>query len=73
LTDLAPLLGIGAALVGIAATIPYVRDTLRGSTRPHRGTWLVWSVLAVVVCFSQEADGARSMCRCFSTRPTSAW
>ena len=58
MTELAPVLGIAAALVGIADTIPYVRDTLRGSTRPHRGTWLVWSVLAVVVCFSQEADGA---------------
>ena len=58
MTELAPVLGIAAALVGIADTIPYVRDTLRGSTRPHRGTWLVWSVLAVVVCFSMEADGA---------------
>ena len=27
-------------------------------TRPHRGTWLIWGVLAVVVCLSQRADGA---------------
>jgi hypothetical protein len=47
-----------AALVGIADTIPYIRDTLRGSTRPHRGTWMIWSSLAVVVCLSQRADGA---------------
>ena len=45
-------------MVGIADTIPYVRDTVRGSTRPHRGTWLIWSVLAIVVCLSQRADGA---------------
>jgi hypothetical protein len=51
-------LGISAGLVGIADTVPYVRDTLRGSTRPHRGAWLIWSVLAVVVCLSQRADGA---------------
>jgi hypothetical protein len=57
-SGLAPALGVAAALVGIADTIPYVRDTLRGSTRPHRGTWLVWSVLTVVVCFSQAADDA---------------
>jgi hypothetical protein len=37
-TDVAPLLGVLAVLVGIADTIPYVRDTLRGATRPHRGT-----------------------------------
>jgi hypothetical protein len=57
-TELAPALGVLAALVGIADTIPYLRDMLRGSTRPHRGTWLIWSSLAVLVCFSQEADGA---------------
>src|SRR5687768_3859240 len=56
--DLAPMLGVLAALVGIADTIPYIRDTLRGSTRPHRGTWLIWSSLAVVVCLSQRSDGA---------------
>lgn len=58
MTDIAPVLGVLAVVVGIADTIPYVRDTLRGATRPHRGTWLIWSVLAIVVCFSQRADGA---------------
>ena len=58
MSGVAPVLGVLAVLVGIADTIPYVRDTLRGATRPHRGTWLIWSVLAVVVCFSQRADGA---------------
>jgi hypothetical protein len=53
-----PLLGLAAALVAIADTIPYVRDTLRGTTLPHRGTWLIWSLLSVVVFLSQRADGA---------------
>ena len=56
--ELAPVLGILAGLIAIADTIPYVRDTLRGTTRPHRGTWLIWGVLAVVVTFSQRSDGA---------------
>jgi hypothetical protein len=47
LTELAPALGVMAALAGVADTLPYVRDTLSGSTRPHRGTWLIWSSLAV--------------------------
>jgi hypothetical protein len=55
---LAPVFGVLAAAVGVVDTIPYVRDILRGSTRPHRGTWLIWGVLAVVVCLSQRADGA---------------
>ena len=58
LSDVAPVLGVLAGVVGIADTIPYVRDTLRGSTRPHRATWLIWGTLAIVVCFSQRADGA---------------
>jgi hypothetical protein len=58
MNDIAPVLGVLAVLVGIADTIPYVRDTVRGETRPHRGTWLIWSVLAIVVCLSQRADGA---------------
>jgi hypothetical protein len=56
--ELVAVLGLLAGAVGIADTIPYVRDTLRGATRPHRGTWLIWGVLAIVVCLSQHADGA---------------
>jgi hypothetical protein len=48
---------VTAALIGIADMAPYVRDTVRRSTRPHRGTWLIWAVLAVVVSLSQHADG----------------
>jgi hypothetical protein len=55
---LAPILGVLGGLVGVADTVPYVRDTVRGTTRPHRGTWLIWGVLAIVVSFSQRADGA---------------
>jgi hypothetical protein len=58
MTEMTPVLGLLGALVGIACTVPYVRDTVSGATRPHRGTWLIWGVLAVVACASQRADGA---------------
>jgi hypothetical protein len=58
MSEAAPVLGVLAALVGIVDTIPYVRDTVRRSTRPHLGTWLIWGVLGIVVCVSQAADGA---------------
>ncbi len=54
----APVLGVLGGLVGIADTIPYVRDMVGGSTRPHRGTWLIWGLLAIVACVAQLADGA---------------
>lgn len=56
--DPAPILGILGALAGIANTIPYIRNTHRGRTRPHRGTWLIWAILAVIACLSQRAAGA---------------
>jgi hypothetical protein len=58
LSSVAPGLGVAAALIGLADMVPYLRDTVRRSTRPHRGTWLIWTVLAVVVSLSQQADGA---------------
>jgi hypothetical protein len=58
MTDAVPVLGVLAGIVGVADAVPYARDTLRRTTSPHRGTWLIWSVLAIVACMSQAADGA---------------
>jgi hypothetical protein len=52
------LLGLAAAALAVLNTLPYVRDILRGTTRPHRGAWLVWSALGASVFASQRADGA---------------
>jgi hypothetical protein len=56
--NLAPVLGVLAGLASVVNAVPYIRDTVRGTTRPHRGTWLIWALLAVVVCASQRAEGA---------------
>ena len=37
---------------------PTSATSCAAATRPHRGTWLIWGVLAIVVCLSQRADGA---------------
>ena len=58
MSALAPAFGVLAGVVSIADTVPYIRDIVRGTTRPHRGTWLIWAALAVVACASQHADGA---------------
>ena len=58
LMTLAPVFGVLAGVVGVVDTVPYVRDIVRGTTRPHRGTWFIWGMLAIVVCVSQRADGA---------------
>ena len=59
MSGLAPAFALLAGLLAVACTVPYVRDTLRGTTVPHRGSWLIWSVLEVVAIAAQLADGAR--------------
>jgi hypothetical protein len=55
----APAFGLLAGLAAVACTVPYVRDTLRRTTVPHRGSWLIWGALEVVAVEAQRADGAR--------------
>jgi hypothetical protein len=50
--------GVLAGLTSLAAIAPYIRDVFRGTTRPHRGSWLIWTVLSIVALASQLADGA---------------
>jgi hypothetical protein len=59
MSELAPTFGLLAGVVAAACNVPYLRDTWRGSTVPHRGSWLIWSVLGVVAVGAQGADGAR--------------
>jgi hypothetical protein len=51
-------LGIAAGVLSCVEAVPYVRDVLRGTTRPHRGTWCIWSVLGLTAFASQIASGA---------------
>jgi hypothetical protein len=53
------ILGTLAAVLQVISCVPYIRDILRGTTRPHRGTWIIWCALALIVLASQWADGGR--------------
>lgn len=50
--------GIASGILQVIAIVPYLRDVLGGTTRPHRGAWTIWTVLSVIVLASQWADGA---------------
>lgn len=50
--------GIAAGMLSLIDPLPYLRDVINGRTRPHRGTWCIWSVLGVAAFLSQWADGA---------------
>jgi hypothetical protein len=54
--------GLASGIVSVVDGAPYIRDTLVRRTQPHRGTWLIWCVLANVAFASQAAeDGAWSL------------
>lgn len=50
-------LGILAAVIVIVGTIPYLRDVLRGSTRPARSTWTLLTILLVLDLLVQHDIG----------------
>lgn len=56
--DLKILLGIMAALLSIAAHVPYTRALLKGTNKPHIFTWIIWTVLTCIACAAQIAGNA---------------
>lgn len=53
------LLAAIAVVLSLAASPPYILDTIRGKTKPERATWFIWSVLGVIAFVSQVNLGAR--------------
>lgn len=51
-------LGLVAGLIAFAAVIPYIRDTLRGTTRPNIVTWSLWTLNGIILSSAQYAAGA---------------
>lgn len=41
-----------AGLISIAATLPYIWDTLKGKTRPNIVTWFTWGLLSGITAFA---------------------
>ena len=58
MTESVAVFALAAGVLGIVGTVPYLRDMLRGTTVPHRGSWLIWGLLGVIAVESQRADGA---------------
>lgn len=50
--------GAISAFVSFASFIPYAHTMLRGHTRPHLFTWLVWSILTTIIFIIQYQGGA---------------
>jgi hypothetical protein len=57
--DAHAIAAVAGAVLSLVGAALYLHGVLRGSTRPHRGSWLVWAVIGVVAAASHGAGGAR--------------
>lgn len=46
-----------AAVIGLLSFVPYFRDILNGSTKPHIFSWFVWSLLVGITFLIQISQG----------------
>lgn len=51
-------LGIAAVSLNILAFYPYIIDTIRGKTKPHLYSWLIWTLVTGIIFVGQLIDGA---------------
>lgn len=51
-------LGVLAGLIQIASAVPYIRDMLRGTTRPNAVSYILWSILTIIGIAAQVSAGA---------------
>lgn len=54
-----PYLVFLGAIVQIAGIYVYIRQTLKGETKPNRVTWLMWSIAPLIGTVAAISDGVR--------------
>ena len=47
------------ALVQLLGVVSYIKETVRGNTKPNRVTWLMWSVAPLIGSIAAFSDGVR--------------
>ena len=52
------ILGVVAAVIGFVGYIPYYRDVIRGTTKPHPFSWVGFGLLLGITFFAQMVTGA---------------
>ena len=53
------LFGVLGGILAVVGPIPYIRDTLKGNTRPNQVSWFIWVILLVIALTSQIASGGK--------------
>ncbi len=51
------LLGLIAVALTIIGHLPYIKDIIKGKTKPHVFTWIVWAVVTILAFLGQWQKG----------------
>jgi len=51
------LVFVGTIVLFFGGVLPYIKDTLKGKTKPNKMTWLMWSVAPLIGGMAAFADG----------------
>ena len=46
-----------ASILTVGCVIPYIRDILKGTTKPNIVSWLTWTILTSIATVAEFADG----------------
>jgi hypothetical protein len=60
MSELSNTLGLLAGIIALFAYMPYVQGTLSGKTKPNRASWIIWSVVGIIIAASYWSAGASS-------------
>jgi len=52
------IFAIISSVVGVVCFFPYIRDTLKGKTKPHSYTWFIWALLQTIAAAAMWSGGA---------------
>lgn len=52
--------GIISVALAVYCGIPYLRSILRGQTKPHQFSWLIFAIMNAIITVSQYHKGARA-------------
>ncbi len=55
--DIKVILGAVAAVLALFSSYLYIKDILRGNTKPHTYTWLIWAIVTVIAFCGQWVSG----------------
>lgn len=58
--DFKNILGIVATILVFIGYVPYLRDVIKGKTKPHLYSWFLWALVTVIAFALQFSGGAGS-------------